>query len=108
MSITDLEEIHEGDIGTILRATIKNDGAVVDISGATTLEIKLKKPSGAVLTKTGILVTDGTDGQVQYITISGDLDESSETEVWKIQGHVVTPAGDWNSDIKDMPVFPNL
>lgn len=100
-----VEEIHVGDIGTILEATIKNINTVVDISTATTKSILLQKPSGAVLTKAGNFTTDGTDGKLDYTTISGDLDESG---VWQIQSHVINAVGDWHSDIKSFSVFPNL
>ncbi len=100
------EEIHVGDIGTVLEATIKNINSPVDISSATvTKEILLKKPSGALLTKDGVFTTDGTDGKFEYTTISGDLDESG---VWQIQSHVILSSGDWRSDIKEFSVFPNL
>lgn len=105
-SITILEEIHKGDIGTVLEVTLKNGASIVDISGATTKEIKLKKPiTGTVLTKPGIFTTDGTDGKIRYITISGDLDEIG---VWQVQAHVVLSTGDWHSDIKNMSVFDNV
>lgn len=100
-----VEEIHQDDIGTILETTIKNNNVPVDISIATTKEILLKKPSGALLTKTGVLVTDGTDGKMKHTTVSGDLDESG---VWEIQGHIISPSGEWRSDIKKFSVFPNL
>ncbi len=102
---TIVEEIHEDDIGTTLRTTIKNGAAVVDISGATTKDIKLKKPAGTVLTKPGVFTTDGTNGQLEYVTVSGDLDEDG---VWEIQAHVILPAGNWHSDIKEFSVFPNV
>ncbi len=101
-----IEEVHQEDIGTIIEVTVKNGSVVVDISAATTLSIFLKKPvSATVLTKTGVLTTDGTDGKMQYTTISGDLDEEG---VWQIQGYVVTAAGEWRTNIKDMSVFSNL
>jgi hypothetical protein len=100
-----VEEIHFGDIGTILESTIKNINSPVDISSATTKNILLQKPSGAILTKAGNFTTDGTDGLLDYTTISGDLDESG---VWQIQAHVILGSGDWHSDIKNFSVFPNL
>ena len=100
-----IEEIHVDDIGTILEVTLKNINTPVDISSATTREILLRKPSGALLTRTGVLVTDGTDAKMKYTTISGDLDEDG---VWEIQGHIISPLGDWHSDIKEFSVFPNL
>ncbi len=100
------DEIHKGDIGTIIELTIKDGTIIVDISGATTKQIFFRKPDETtVLTKTGTLTTDGTDGKVRYTTISGDLDEVG---VWQVQAHVITPAGEWRSDIKDMSVHDNL
>lgn len=100
------EEIHKGDIGTIIELTIKDGSQIVDISGATTKDIFLKKPvSSTVLTKSGAFSTDGTDGKLRYSTINGDLDEVG---VWEVQAHLINPAGEWRSDIKEMSVFDNL
>lgn len=108
MSTLDIiEEIHEGDIGTTLKAIMRNGASIVDISSATTKNIKLKKPSGAVITKAGSFTTDGTDGQLEYVTISGDLDESSLTIQWEIQAHIITPTGEWHSSKEKFSVFPN-
>lgn len=98
-------EIHKGDIGTILEVTIKDGPLVVDISTATTKNILLKPPTGALMTKAGVFVTDGTDGKIKHTTISGDL---SVVGVWQVQGHAVTPDGDWHSDIKKFSVHDNL
>lgn len=76
------------DIGTILTLTITDDaGATVDISDAEAGDISVifLKPDQTVLTKTGIFVTDGTDGQVKYITIDGDLDVGG---LWHLQAFV--------------------
>ncbi len=108
MSTLDIiEEIHEGDIGTTLKVVMRNGAAIVDISGATTKNIKLKKPGGTVVTKAGVFTTDGTDGLLQYVTLSGDLDESSLTIQWEIQAHIITATGEWHSNIKKFSVFPN-
>jgi hypothetical protein len=105
-TITVLEEVHKNDIGTVIEITLKNGASVVDISSATTKEIKLKKPvSATVLTKAAVFVTDGTDGKMKYTTISGDLDEVG---VWQVQGHIINPSGEWHSDIKNMSVFDNV
>lgn len=103
-------EIHLGDIGTIFRVTLYDkacDGtsAVLDISGATTLEMIFKAPSGAKTTQTATLTGDGTDGQLEYVTVADDLDEVGE---WKIQVYVVFPSGSWRSDIGKFTVYANL
>ncbi len=98
-------EIHKSDIGTVFEITIKDGSAVVDISGATTKNILFKPPTATLLTKAGVFSTDGTDGKIKYTTISGDLSESG---VWQVQAHIVTPAGEWKSDIIKFSVYDNL
>ena len=83
-------DIHEGDIGTKLLITVTDCGTIVDISTATSLSIFIKKPDGTILTRTGILETDGTDGQMYYITEAGDLDVAG---TYKIQGRVSFASG---------------
>lgn len=99
------EEVRVGDIGTILEVTLTEDGAAVNISTATTIEIKLKPPEAATKTKTATFSTDGSDGKIRYITISGDIDEEGQ---WRIQGHVILPTGEWHSAIGKFVVEGNL
>jgi hypothetical protein len=62
------------DVGTILRFTIKDqDGVVVDISSATTLQVKIKTADGTQVTGTASFTTDGTDGKMEYATVGGDF-----------------------------------
>ena len=84
-----------GDIGTIITLTIQNtSGSIVNVSSATTKQIRLRKPSGEVLNKTASFTSDGSDGKIQYTTISGDLDESGR---WEMQAVVVLALGTWAS-----------
>lgn len=98
-------QIHINDIGTELIVTIKDDGAVVDISGASTMTIVIKKPDGESLTKTASLYTDGTDGKMEYITQSGDIDQAG---LYKIQGIVVLDSGTFHTSISSFQVHCNL
>jgi hypothetical protein len=98
-------EIHEGDVGTKLLVTITDDGSVVDISSATTLSIFIKKPNGTVLSRTGVLETDGTDGKMYYITVAGDLDKAGN---YKIQAKVVLASGSFFSSTATFKVHCNL
>lgn len=89
------QEVHLGDIGTSFRATVMDqDGTVVDISSATRT-MKFLKPDRTVIEKPAALVTDGTDGQMEYVTVSGDLDMRG---TWRMQGKVVIGAGTWHTD----------
>jgi len=98
-------EIHEGDIGTKLLITVTDDGSIVDISSASSLSIYIKKPDGTILTRTGVLETDGTDGKMYYITVAGDLDRAGN---YKIQGKVVLPSGSYYTSTATFKVHCNL
>lgn len=97
-------EIHKGDIGTVFEFTIKDGTNVVDLSAAT-MEIYLRFASGSVITRTCVLLTDGTDGKMKYTTVSGDLSESGDLA---IQGKITIGTGVWKTDIQNVRVFENL
>ena len=100
-----MAKIRKGDIGTVFQVTIKNVSGAVDISSATTKQIKFRNPSGTVTTKSADFVSDGTDGKLKYTTVSGDL---SATGRWKIQSYVELTSGNWHSDIDEFIVYSNL
>ncbi len=98
-------EIHVGDIGTVFRLTIKDqDGVVVDVSSATGAgekEILFQGP-GKLVTQTAVFTTDGTDGDIEYVTVSGDISVVGE---WTLQGHVILTAGEWRTTAVAFPVL---
>lgn len=98
-------EIHVNDIGTRFLATIKDDGIIVDISQAISITMIFKKPDDEVVHKIGTLLSDGTDGQVYYDTIVGDLDEAG---YYKLQAKVVLSNGTYYTDIYNFQVHCNL
>lgn len=99
-------QIHVGDKNVDFVITITEDCVAVDISGASSKVIYFTKPSGEVLTKTALFVTDGTDGLIHYQAIDGDLNESG---VWKIQARVDLGSGSsYGTPIKTFKVFCNL
>lgn len=67
--------LQQNDIGTRITLTLKEDGVVVNIGSASTKQIKVKKPSGEVVTRTGAFTTDGTDGKLYCTIDTTDLDE---------------------------------
>lgn len=108
MTIIDTE-IHVGDIGTKLYATIVEtiNGVtdVVDVSNAILKKILLWKPDATVIQKDAEFVTDGTDGELVYTTVSGDLNLAG---VWKIEAKVQLTNGTWHSEIKTFRVYDIL
>jgi len=107
MSSTTIEQIHYGDIGTPLRVTLKSSqtDVAIDISDATTLQIILQKPDGTILTKDASFVTDGTDGQLQYVIQNGDLNMVGD---WQLQVYYVNSSGSWKSNMAKFRVWENL
>ncbi len=99
------EEIHLNDIGTIFKCLIQDNDEVQDISTASTKEIIFSKPCNDRVVKTGSFTTDGTDGYLQYVSVSGDL---SETGLWKLQAHLVLGSLDIHTDVAYFRVYPNI
>lgn len=67
--------LHVGDVGVLVKLTVMQDGAVKDVSTATTKQIVINKPGGTVVTRTASFTTTGADGKVQCATESTDLTE---------------------------------
>ena len=101
-----MADIHVGDVGTRLTVTLTDEtGAAVDVTGASLLEMRLRLPGGGTLTRGATTVTDGSDGQISYVTQAGDLSEAGE---WELQAYVVLPGGAWHSDVTRFDVLANL
>ena len=100
-------EIHVGDIGTSFTMVLKECDVVVDISTATVKDIIFRKPDSekTVVIQTAEFVTDGIDGEIEYITILNDLDIKG---TWYIQAKVTLPTGTWSSDTSKFKVHANL
>lgn len=100
-------DIRNGDIGTeLVVVVVDEDGAVVDISAATTTQILLRKPDGTVVTQTAVLDTTGTDGKMKYTTVLDDLDTNG---IWHIQGYVVLSSSlKWHTAVEEFRVRANL
>ena len=84
-----MDTISLGDIGTDLQITITEDGVIVDVSGATLLQIELTKPDGTVVLKTASNVTDGVNGNIHYVGQDGDIDQR---KIWSYIGIVTFSA----------------
>lgn len=106
MAVTTLtDKVFVGDIGTSFRGTFKEDGTAVDVSSATSKTIIFEKPDGTKVTQTATFFTDGTDGIIQYSSVSGDLDIGGD---WRLQGFIAMPSWTGHSDIVNFKVYDNL
>jgi hypothetical protein len=100
-----VEEVHIGDVGTAIILEILEDGAPLEIPADAVKKIWVRKPGGLAAEWDATLVTDGTDGKIQYITEADDLDTVG---AWRVQGHVEFGGGKWSSSIGTFQVFANL
>ena len=98
-------EIHYGDIGVNFNITVMNGTAVLDVSNANSINIIFQRPDGSDLTKTATLVTNGTDGNIRYTSVSGDLDQVG---TWQIQARVNFGASVFSTDIQKFKVYRNI
>lgn len=98
-------ELHVDNIGTRFLVTIKDNGEIVDIGGASSILMVFKKPDDSIVYRSGTIFTNGSDGKVFYDTISGDLDEAG---LYKLQARVVLPSGTYYTDIHTFQVHCNL
>lgn len=59
------------------------NGNVINLTGATSLKIKLEMPDGTTKDFTASLYTDGSDGLIAYTTTTSDL---SQVGYYYVQG----------------------
>lgn len=106
-----VEEIHVNDVGTIFRISlvdvnlITQNLDIADISAATGLNIIFQKPDSSTFSKDAAFTTDGTNGQLEYTSVSGDIDAVGQ---WKLQSIVKMTGEIFHSEIKSFKVYRNL
>ncbi len=89
----------------VVLTLVDQDGAAIDISTATVKKIVFQKPNGAVVEKTAIFDSNGTDGKIKYVTVADDLDQAG---IWHLQANVTTPTLQGKSSVVPMRVVKNL
>lgn len=97
--------IYIGDTTRFVSTVKDEDGNVVDISGATTLEFHFRKPDGTTMVKTATKVDAGLYGQMEYNALTTDLDQDGR---WEHQGYIVLPTGEYHSQVRQFKVKETL
>lgn len=95
-------------VNQILRVELTvtdENGAVIDLSAVSSISMIFKKPNQTTVTQTPALVTDGTDGKMEYTTDNTDLDIPGK---WQVQGIVTEAAGDTPTTIVNFTVRARL
>ncbi len=98
-------QIHQNDTVQFI-VTISNDNGVVNISTANITQLIFQRPltCGNLVVNANFL-TDGSDGNISYITQSGDL---GIVGLYKLQAYVQIGPSGWRSNIVDLKVSRNL
>ena len=99
-----MSAIHANDIGTVITVTLTNNGAVLDLTTATEIQLILMGPGNKRLTYDAHVVTAAT-GVVSYTTQDNDLVPAG---AWRLQALVTFPSGTWASTIAAFTVESNL
>jgi len=99
------DEIHVGDIGTVITLDVYDRAVAVDISAATTAQIIFEGPDGTATAVDAVL--GPANYQMYYTTLAGTFPTAGE---WSKQGYVEFGGGTsgWHTDVIRFPVFPNL
>ena len=66
---------------------------------------RFKRPDGTTFEKTAVFTSDGTDGNIQYLSVDGDLNVAG---TWNLQAYVATGAGTWSTSVGTFKVHENL
>ena len=104
------EQAHENDIGTTFRVTVydtTSDGTttVADIQTASHKKMTFKKPNGDTFERVAVFTSDGSNGQIEYVSVEGDLTPAGN---WQLQSYVQTPDGSWRTNSGSFKVYENL
>tara|TARA_R100001377_G_C3117860_1_gene84877 strand:+ start:218 stop:544 length:327 start_codon:yes stop_codon:yes gene_type:complete len=105
-----IEQAHENDIGTTFRVTVydtNSDGTtkVADINTASVKKMTFEKPDGQTFERVAVFTTNGSDGQIEYVSVDGDLVPAGN---WKLQAYVKTSDGSWRTNSGSFKVYENL
>ena len=78
-------------VGIKIDVTVRTPaGAIFDLSAATTKNMRFRLGDGTVITRSATFITNGTDGQLRYVTVAGDFDVPCEIA---LQVYLVLPTG---------------
>jgi hypothetical protein len=105
-----VEQAHINDIGTVFRVTVYDttstgSSTVANISDATVLTFYFRRPDSTTFARSASFTTDGSNGQIQYATVDGDLNVAG---TWAIQAYISTPSGSWKTNTANFKVYENL
>lgn len=100
-----VDELHVGDVGTVLRLSIKDGRVALDCSTATLMRLIVVRKDRTTFTENLSFLTDGVDGKLVYTTKAGDLTVKGD---YKIQVYLEFGANHWHTNEAVIPVAENI
>jgi hypothetical protein len=99
------DEVHLGDIGTIIRISITEQGDPLDLTDASVIKIKMERKDRSTLFVDGAVYGNPLNGQVQCVS-----DDTYFTIKGKTTGQVYLeyPSGQWHTSEFEFEVFENI
>lgn len=82
-------QIHFGNT-PLFKTTFKVDGTAFDISAASTKQFWFQRPDGTTFKRSGTFSTDGVNGQLEYQSVSDDLNMIGS---WLVQAYAAWSGG---------------
>lgn len=98
--------VQQNAVGLTMTLTVKDEeGNALNLTGATTTEIRLKPPQGYPITKSASVVQPATSGKVRYVTEAGVLGVPGK---WRAQAFVAVGGNEYFSTTIEFTVGANL
>lgn len=88
-------QLRRGDVGSVIRIAVKENGTTFDISAATLKQLKVKHPDGTGSTWVPSFESGGADGVLVYATLAADLDQAGP---WTGQVYLEFVGGKWHTE----------
>ena len=98
--------IHVNDVGTLFKVTVWDGTASpLNISTATVKQLRFLMPTGASFMRSASFITDGSDGGLKYISVTGDLPTPGD---WIVQPYIEIPSACWHGSQTSFEVYSNI
>jgi len=94
-----MSKVYKDDTGTVFQVDVG-----VDISAASTVDLKVRKPDGSIVTWTGS-INGSVNTQIDYTIVTDDLDQTGK---YTLQSYVVTATWTGRGESVGFLVYDNF
>lgn len=103
--------VHVGDVGTMFKAKIQDNGEPFDPSGASVKQLIFLDALGTAYVRNATVVAESPDWYLTYTTVAGDIVDGMHATpgTYSWQGYIQTVSGQkWHTNIGTYVVGRNL